>query len=129
MIENRDVLESILFNFNEDFAKDIELSKSIKESDLKIEKLINDVRKELNNEESETLEFLYDEITSVVTSTQEMAYIRGVQEGVKLLHLLLSGNAVNRVMEIMGDKTTKGEITLFKANMGLWKIINKCILK
>ena len=97
---NKNVICSLFYNLHEDLDSSFKLNKDIVESDTKIDIMINN--------DKFTKQDLAD----------EMAYLEGIQDGVNLLHTLLSGNTLIKVTEMLGYKASdKEEIEIFKAKI------------
>lgn len=107
---NKNVICSLFYNLHEDLDSSFKLNKDIVESDTKIDIMINN--------DKFTKQDLADEYETLLTSTKEMAYLEGIQDGVNLLHTLLSGNTLIKVTEMLGYKASdKEEIEIFKAKI------------
>ena len=52
---------------------------------------------------------LEEEYRYLIHIYESLAYIQGLQDGVKMLHLLLSGEAVNHMQRLGGDKADSPE--------------------
>lgn len=107
---SKNVIFSMFENLHCDLDDNLKLNKDIIESDTKIDIMINTNKF--------TKQELADEYETLITSTKEMAYIHGLQDGVNLLHTLLSGNTLIKVTEMLGYKASdQEEIEIFKAKI------------
>lgn len=103
MIDNKNVLYATFESLHENLDNTLELNRNVAKINANIEKLLNAKTMDRDDLESEYI--------SLIASHREMAYIQGLQDGAKLLHTLLSGNAVLRVMDTLGCKA----ISIFDA--------------
>lgn len=110
MLDDKRVLDATFDKLHDEIDDALDLNKDAARINANIEKLLSS--KTLNRDELES------EYIALIVANRETAYIQGFQDGAKLLHTLLSGNAVSRAMETYGNLAiNKFEISMVQPSI------------
>ena len=115
MIDNTFVMYSILEKFNNDLEEFEQHSKRIATAEGYISSCINKLTMLLSTDKVtlEQLQNLEEMIASLKTASNEYSYIKGIEDGIKLLSFLAPNNAIpnlQRLLDDTGDNFTLNEL-------------------
>ncbi|MCC5912216.1 MAG: hypothetical protein JJT76_17515 [Clostridiaceae bacterium] len=107
---NKDAIYLLLDDVRSEVENELSKNLPYQESRTKADALLNSLETVLPDDIKKDLEKLLDEEYSCKTWSQEYYYLKGLQDGVKSINLMLNENFLDRFTKLTGEYIEKSEV-------------------